>query len=184
MQADNGESYRASAIIDKAFVTARMVEQLLARRRNNAPGSNDAAHHELLVDAQERLINLMLLAQLHIEASGCSANDVAKLQFIHKLLIGSAESLVRTAIEQVIRIGNSIISGQTGVPMNIGNILKAKMDHASLLASVVGGAEKLPEDIRSQLLMGENIVLQVNSISDQHLRLPHFDSARRLGAPA
>jgi hypothetical protein len=175
---DEGGDRQTRAVIDKAFVTARLIEQLLARLVTTTGAEAQGALTTAVADAEERLINLMALAQMRIEQHGCSAADIERLRIIRKSVDASAESLLRAQLSRLIKSGEDILSGRAGLSFNIGRAMQARMSYAQFLINVRGGIDMLDSEVKDAVKKAQGIVAQVKEIEAGVLPLPQFDTAR------
>jgi hypothetical protein len=174
---EEGGDRQTHAVIDKAFVIARQIEQLLARIAASGGGKEVAAMHLVVADAEERLINLMALVQMRVEQYGCSLSDIERLHVIRKLVDASAVSLLRTQLSRLIKSGEAILSGRVGLSFNIGVAMQARMSHAQFLINVGGGLENLDSGLRDVVAKAYYIVSQVAQKEAGTMRLRQFDDA-------
>ena len=174
---EEGGDRQTRAVIDKAFVTARQIEQLLERIAATGKGKESAAMQWAVSDAEERLINLMALVQIRVEQHGCSPSDVERLRVIRKLVDASAVALLRTLLSRLIKSGEAILSGSAGLSFNIGIAMQARMRHAQFLINVGGGLENLDTGLRGAVAKAQDIVRQVAEKEAGAMALRQFDDA-------
>jgi hypothetical protein len=177
IEAEEGGDRQTRAVIDKAFVTARLIEQLLARLVTTTGGEGQVALNKAVADAEERLVNLMALVQMRIERHGCSAADVERLRIIRKSVDASAESLLRAQLARLIKSGEDILSGRAGLSFNIGLAMQARMSYAQFLIDIRGGLDMLDNDVKDEVGKAQSIVAQVKGIEAGVMPLPQFDVA-------
>ena len=180
---EEGGDRQTRAVIDKAFVTARLIEQLLARIASSGGSKEAAAMHLAVADAEERLINLMALVQIRVEQHGCSPSDIERLRVIRKLVDASAVSLLRTLLSRLIKSGEAILSGRVGLSFNIGVAMQARMSHAQFLINVGGGLENLDSGLRDAVAKAYDIVSQVAKKEAGTMALRQFDDASSSARP-
>ncbi|CDK99557.1 protein of unknown function [Magnetospirillum gryphiswaldense MSR-1 v2] len=174
---EEGGDRQTRAVIDKAFVVARQVEQLLARIATSGGGKEVAALHLVVADAEERLINLMVLVQMRVEQHGCSPSDIERLRAIRKLVDASAVSLLRRQLSRLITSGEAILSGRGGLSFNISVAMQAQMSHVHFLINVGGGLEKLDSGTIEEVAKADYIVSQVTQREAGTMTLRQFDDA-------
>ncbi|MBF0327441.1 MAG: chemotaxis protein CheY [Alphaproteobacteria bacterium] len=172
-----GGDRQTRVVIDKAFVTARQIEQLRARIAASGGGKEVAAMHLVVADTEERLINLMALVQMRVEQYGCSPSDIERLRVIRKSVDASAVSLLRTQLSRLIISGEAVLSGHVGLSFNTGVAMQARMSHVDFLINVGGGLENLDSSLRDEVAKAYHIVSQVAQKEAGTMRLRQFDDA-------
>jgi len=182
---ETGNNRQTRAVIDKAFVTARLTEQLLARLATTGEESVRAALNKAVADAEERLINLMALVQLRIEQHGCSLADLERLRLIRNSVDTCATSLLRALLFRLIKSADDIVSGRRGLPFSIGVAMQGRMSYAQLLINVGGGLDHLDDDLKGAVAKARDLVSQVVEMEAGIMPLRRFDtgaSSRSSGA--
>ncbi|WP_239988816.1 chemotaxis protein CheY [Paramagnetospirillum kuznetsovii] len=183
VEVEEGGDRQTRAVIDKAFVTTRLIEQLLARLVTTTDSVGQATLNTAVADAEERLINLMALVQMRIEQHGCSAADVERLRIIRKSVDASAESLLRAQLSRLIKSGEDLLSGRAGLSFNMGLAMQARMSYAQFLINLRGGLDMLDGEVKDAVDKAQGIVAQVKEIEAGIMPLPQFETARSSKLP-
>ncbi|MBF0563315.1 MAG: hemerythrin family protein [Alphaproteobacteria bacterium] len=169
---------QTQAVVDGAFKVAGVVERLSLRLENAGAGDQRAELREQLSRASERLINLITLAEMRIEAMGCQSAELARLKTIKAAVDMSAHSLLASAVAGLIEYGTAIISGKHGLPFGIGAALMLQVEKIAALLRVAGGFAGIGGELKDRVIFATDVVNQVVALEANVLAMPNFDMPR------
>ena len=86
---------------------------------------------------------------------------------------------MRGLLSSLIKSGDDIVSGRTGLPFSIGVALQGRMNYAQILVNVVGGLDCLDDDLKGAVAKARELVGQILEMETGIMPLRRFDAGRK-----
>lgn len=152
LEPETPAEFQALAILVAAADLAEEIDVL--RRRLGQPGGAASHRHTLgprLVEAAERLINLMALLQRrsHEYGPGFAARMDEQVARLRARLLGSTRELVVDRARCVKRRAGRVLDGSAGYPLGLIGRLREVVTGIDMTIDVLGGPEVLSEEERA-----------------------------------
>ncbi len=172
-------AFQTRTVIGKALTTANEIKFISQKTDDQSSGiiiNTQKQHASLMCCAQNRLINLMLLAESRVLLYGCDPDLLTSLEEIKILTSLSAKSLLKLQLQKIIDLGRSIVIGRHGVPFGIIVSLQIQVERANILVTAAGGTDNLDSQIKQLLKDASEIIKDISNLEDIDSHLPEFAS--------
>ncbi len=148
MVGNDPKETQTTIVIDNAHKIVRNVQKMSVRLSGIAEGPPKTSLRRHIAEAMERFINLMGLATTRVETVGCNSYHLRRLGDVRAALNTNADSMAEDAARNLIDYGNTILSGNRGIPLGIGAILSKKRTRMQSLVQIAGGLEAMRRTTR------------------------------------
>lgn len=131
-----------------------------------------------MAEISERLINLINLAEMRVEAFGCTDLDLQRLRGIAGAFATCAQALLQTEVKGLTDSTAGIVLGSQNLVFGMGTGLKLKVARINTLVSVAGGLEGLGGFLKEAVMRALEFADKVVAMEAGVMPLSEFGASR------
>lgn len=167
VQASNAAERQALLVLEAAYeVAAGLQAQRQALAKRPRPG-----HRKALMEAAERLVNLIMLAaqRLSDEVGPDVRHHVhARLSELRDRLLATGTGLVADRADSITRRVQTVTGERTEYPLGLANKLAVVLSNVEQAVEAMGGDSQLDDEVRSKLTEARQAVARLHVIEAEH----------------
>lgn len=167
VQASNAAERQALLVVDAAYDVAASLQA----QRHALAKHPRSSHRKALMEAAERLVNLIMLAAQRLsDEVGPEVRDHvhAKLSELRDRLLATGTGLVADRAESITRRVQTVTGERTEYPLGLANKMAVVLSNVEQAVEAMGGDSHLDDEVRSKLSDARQAVARLHIIEAEH----------------